>query len=114
MKKGIILNNELTRLRELEELVQSILNQSNDEHCWMDWGIIYPKLAHLVNMPEWKPRILPKNLMLKNCEHFINCLASGVHYEAPIITELKKIIETKQLDTVQHHLKLLIKSLTQS
>lgn len=77
---------EIARLRQLETMVQAILSQSNDDHCHLDWGVLYPKMAELVGMPDWKPTVLPKDAMLRNCEHFADCLSRKQPYVAPVIT----------------------------
>jgi hypothetical protein len=82
-------NDELTRLRKLEAMVQTILSQVTDSYCHLDWGILYPEMAQLVGIVGWKPYLLPKDAMARNCAYFIDCLLGGKQgaYVAKVITE---------------------------
>lgn len=86
-RKVAALEARADRLEALEVMVRDILNQADDDHCHLDWGRLYPEMARLVGMPDWKPSVLPEEAMLRNCEHFVKCLGSGASYEAPVITE---------------------------
>jgi hypothetical protein len=60
----------------------------------MDWGHLYPEMASLVGMPDWKPRVLDRETMLGNCAHFVDCLLKGDHYVTPSVPreEYEKVV----------------------
>ena len=80
---------ELDRLRELEGMVRHILLQTNDSHCHLDWGVLYPELARLAGLPDYRPLVLPPEAMRRNCDRFIDCFVAKQPeaYVAPVITE---------------------------
>jgi hypothetical protein len=51
----------------------------------MDWGRLYPEMAALVGLDDWKPRVLDRETMLGNCAHFVDCLLKGDHYTTPSV-----------------------------
>lgn len=72
---------EIARLRKLEAVVKGVLSQEDDDHCWRD---VYTEMAELVGV-EWKPKVIDKPTMLRNCERFVDCLLSGEHYVTPTV-----------------------------
>jgi hypothetical protein len=79
--------NEIERLRKLEVVVVRVLTQQGDDHCWRD---VYTEMAGLVGM-EFLPVVLDKPTMIRNCDHFVDCLLSGDHYVAPSVAETEKL-----------------------
>lgn len=64
------------RVDQLETAIRKVVTQAGDDLCWRD---IYVELARLVGI-EFNPDLLPKEQMLRNCERFIDSLASGAPY----------------------------------
>jgi len=81
------LRAEVDRLRKLESVVVRVLSQKGDDHCWRD---IYTEMAGLVGV-EFAPEVLDKTTMLRNCEHFVDCLLKGEHYIAPSVAETDRL-----------------------
>jgi hypothetical protein len=87
--------------QRLKELVIKILNQTGDDPCWMDWNGLYKELAYLCGLKDWEPKILPKEIMLKNCERFIDCMLKGTEYKKE-----EYIVDVKLLRLIYLHLTL--------
>lgn len=74
--------DEHARLRGIESFCKRVLAQNGDDVCWRDWHGNYAELAALLGV-EFKPVLLDKARMMRNCGHFVECLLSGSHYAAP-------------------------------
>lgn len=97
---------ELDRLRKLRAVVIEILYDTMECNGQVSWDTIYPKLAELVGMPDWKPSLLSPEDMERNCLHFIRCLHSLDHYEAPVITEEEAKKLREEIDYLKQALEI--------
>ncbi len=68
------------RIAELEDAIRWVVTQQADDVCWMD---AYVKLGKLVGVEITLEQLalLPKEIMLKNCDRFIDHLQTGVAYK---------------------------------
>lgn len=74
----------IERLLRLRRMVADIMSQEFDDHCWRDWHGNYKALAELAGV-EFRPKILPREAMMANCGHFVQCLIEGGAYQAPYV-----------------------------
>ena len=75
-----LLGDEYGKLLKLKEIVANALQQQGDDVCWKD--IYNSEVAALVGVI-FDPQLLPKPCHMENCDHFYDCLAANVNYEAP-------------------------------
>ncbi len=71
-------------LMQVTEAIRYVVTQQADDVCWMD---AYVKLGKFVGVDVTLEslKLLPKAVMMKNCDHFVDCLQLGVPYKAPEI-----------------------------
>jgi hypothetical protein len=78
------------RITELESAVRWVVTQQADDLCWMD---VYTKLAGLVGIP-FDPMMIPRDVMLANCERYVDSLLGGCPYATDRLTaELGRLRE---------------------
>ncbi len=69
--------NDQERVAELEAAITRVVTQIGDDLCWMD---TFRELGALVGIP-FNPQMLSRDLMLKNCELFVDSLLAGSTYK---------------------------------
>lgn len=70
----------------------------------MDWGEKYKELAELIGMENYELKVLPKETMLKNCNHFVECIIRGHRYEAKVITEEEANVLRKRIKELEEEI----------
>jgi hypothetical protein len=73
---GTTVRADLDRLATITEKVKDALACQRDDTCWMD---ICHALADVVGVP-FDPKMLPRERMLGNCAHYVDCLLAGHPY----------------------------------
>jgi hypothetical protein len=74
------------REKELEDAIRWVVTQQADDLCWMD---AYTKLAALVGV-KFDPKMLPKEVMLRRCDRYIDSLLEGCPYATDEFTEFMR------------------------
>ena len=78
------------KLEKWEKWGRYILDQKLDDLCWMD---LLRAAAEMLGR-EFKPELLPKAVMLGNCEKYVDSLKAGTGYETPPAFEnVKKVFK---------------------
>ena len=81
---------EILRLRSG---VRKHRDQRLDDRCWMDDIELYEVLPEGIEPSYVDLRLLPKDVMLRNCEHYIECRSASLTPEEAIekYKQLKKV-----------------------
>lgn len=75
------LRNEIERLREA---IRKHRDQRLDDKCWFDDFELYEVLPEGIDPSYVDLRLLPKEIMLRNCEHFVDCRIASLTPEEAI------------------------------
>jgi hypothetical protein len=58
---------------QLEAAIRKHRDQRLDDRCWMDEYELYEVLPEGIDPTFVDLRLLPKDVMMRNCEHFVEC-----------------------------------------
>ena len=75
------LEDEIIRLRTA---IRKHRDQRLDDRCWMDDYELYEVLPEGIDPSYVDLRLLPKEVMMRNCEHFVECRATSLTPEEAI------------------------------
>ena len=76
------LKNEIRRLRAA---IRKHRDQHLDDRCWMDDMDLYEVLPEGSSDPSLIDlRVLPRDEMMKNCEHYVSCRTTELTPEAAL------------------------------
>jgi hypothetical protein len=74
----------MDRVAGLESAIRWVVTQQAGDLCWMD---VYTKLAGLVGIP-FDPMMSPRDVMLANCERYVDSLLGGCPYATDRLTAM--------------------------
>lgn len=66
----ILLRQSYQREELMHRAIKTVCLQKLDNLCWMD----FYDLAEAANVPMPDLRLLPREVMLRNCERYVDCL----------------------------------------
>jgi hypothetical protein len=72
---------EIIRLREA---IRKHRDQRLDDRCWMDDYELYEVLPEGISPQYVDLRLLPKDVMMKNCDRFVECRTTSLTPEEAI------------------------------
>ena len=73
--------SEIVRLRTA---IRKHRDQRLDDRCWMDDYELYEVLPEGIDPSYVDLRLLPKEVMMRNCKHFVECRSTSLTPEEAI------------------------------
>lgn len=82
--EGLMRHELKAEIRRLRTAIRKHRDQKLDDRCWMDDFELYESLPEGIDPSYVDLRLLPHEVMMKNCDHFVRCRSTELNPEEAI------------------------------